>query len=124
MAEFTKAGFAAENAEGATKVLDSPQLLSMYEVAPGTALAQLKIPILAIFGARDEIVGAQANAAAAALGENPKALVIQVPGANHGFGYRRADAPPRSNPNGGPWLSLLPEELITDWLKEQLIDRS
>lgn len=123
VAEFRNAGFSAADAEAATKVLDSPQLLSMYQVAPGTALAHLRIPVLAVFGARDEIVGPQASAATAALADNPKAVVLEVPGANHGFGYRRADAPPRQNPNGGPWLSLLPKALITDWLREWLVDR-
>ncbi|WP_445191818.1 alpha/beta hydrolase family protein [Sphingomonas sp. Tas61C01] len=120
--QFRGAGFDAVGAEGATRVLDSPQALSMYQAAPGTALNRLKIPVLAIFGARDEIVGAQGDAALAALAENPAALVLEVPGANHGFGYRRADSPPRESPNGGPWLSLLPKALITDWLKEQLVD--
>ena len=95
----------------------------MYQVAPATALAHLQIPVLAVFGARDEIVGSQASAATAALADNSKALVIQVPGANHGFGYRRADAPPRAEAGDGPWLSLLPKALITDWLREWLIDR-
>jgi fermentation-respiration switch protein FrsA (DUF1100 family) len=95
----------------------------MYQVAPATALRHLKIPVLAVFGARDEIVGSQASAATAALADNPKALVIEVPGANHGFGYRRADASPRANEGGGPWLSLLPKAVITDWLKEWLVDR-
>jgi pimeloyl-ACP methyl ester carboxylesterase len=120
--QFRAAGFSPVEAEGATKVLDSAQLLSMYQVAPGAALAHLRIPVLAVFGARDEIVGNQASAAAATLADNPKALVLQVPGAGHSFGYRRADAPPRENSGGGPWLSLLPKALITDWLKECLID--
>jgi len=119
---FKKAGFPADDAEGATSVLDSPQLLSMYLTAPGTALEEINIPILAIFGARDEIVGAQAEPAATALGENPKALVIQVPGASHGFGYRHVDAPPRENPDGGPWLSLLPKEQIVSWLCDWLVE--
>ncbi|MES2119381.1 MAG: alpha/beta hydrolase [Pseudomonadota bacterium] len=123
VAKFQAAGFTAVAAEEATKVLDSPQLLSMYQVAPGTALSRLRIPVLAVFGARDEIVGAQASAATSALADNPKALVIEVPGANHGFGYRRADVPPRANTSDGPWLSLLPKALITDWLREWLVDR-
>ena len=123
VAKFETAGFTAANAEGATKALDSAQILSMYQVAPGTALRHLRIPVLAVFGARDEIVGSQASAATAALADNPKALVIEVPGANHGFGYRRADAPPRAITDGGPWLSLLPKALIADWLREWLVDR-
>jgi len=122
VAAFMHAGFSPEDAESATKVLDTPQLLSMYQVASGTALAHLQIPVLAIFGARDEIVGPQSNAAATAMAENPKALVLEIPGANHGFGYRPLDAPVRESPGGGPWLSLLPKALITDWLKEWLID--
>jgi len=122
VAEFMHAGFSQEDAESATKVLDTPQVLSMYQVGPGTALAHLQIPVLAIFGARDEIIGPQSDAAAAAMAENPKALVLEIPGANHGFGHRPLDAPARESPGGGPWLSLLPKALITDWLKEWLID--
>lgn len=121
---FGEAGFAANDAEQAVSVLDSPQLLSMYLTAPGTALENINIPVLAVFAARDEIVGAQAERAAYALGENPKALVIQVPGASHGFGYRQPDAAPRENPDGGPWLSLLPKELIVSWLSRWLIEPS
>lgn len=123
VSRFKNANFSAEEAEGATKVLDSPQLLSMYEAAPGTALTRLNIPVLAVFGSRDEIVGDQVSAAAAALADNPRALIIGVPGANHTFGYRHADSPPRESPNGGAWLSLLPKALIADWLKEQLVDK-
>ncbi|WP_294325849.1 alpha/beta hydrolase [uncultured Sphingomonas sp.] len=123
VAQFRNANFDAIEAEGATKVLDSPQLLSMYQAAPGTSLTRLKIPVLAVFGSRDEIVGDQANAAAAALADNPHALIIEVPGANHAFGYRYADSPPRESPNGGAWLSLLPKALIADWLKQQLVDK-
>lgn len=123
VAQFRNANFDATAAEGATKVLDSPQLLSMYQAAPGTSLTRLKIPVLAVFGSRDEIVGEQASAAAAALANNPHALVLEVPGANHAFGYRHADSPPRETPNGGAWLSLLPKALIVDWLKEQLVDK-
>jgi len=119
---FEAAGFTAAAAEGATKVLDNAQVLSMYQAAPGTALSHLRIPVLAVFGARDEIVASQANAATAALADNPKALVIEVPGANHGFGYRHADAPARANTADGPWLSLLPKGLITDWLRGWLVD--
>jgi len=82
---FIKAGFTPEGAEGATKVLDNPQLLSMYEIAPGPALAHLRIPVLAVLGGRDELIGASAPAAVAALAENPDALVIEVPGAGHGM---------------------------------------
>jgi uncharacterized protein len=120
VASFTKAGFAANDAELATKTLDTPQLLSMYNATPGNALADLRIPVLAIFGARDEIVGDQTSAAAEALAENSNALVIEVPGANHVFGARRIDAPIRDSHEDGPWLSLLPKALIASWLRERL----
>ena len=119
---FREAGFAADDAEGAVSILGNPQLLSMYLTAPGTALESIDIPVLAIFAARDEIVGSQAEKAAIALGENPKAIVIQVPGSSHGFGYRQPDAPPRENPDGGPWLSLLPKKLIVSWLSQWLVE--
>jgi uncharacterized protein len=121
VASFKKAGFAANDAELATKTLDTPQLLSMYNATPGNALAGLRVPVLAIFGARDEIVGDQTSAAAEALAENADALVIEVPGANHLFGSRRIDAPMRDNREDGPWLSLLPKALIASWLRDRLV---
>jgi uncharacterized protein len=120
VAAFGEAGFEGEKAERATMILDSAQLLSMYEAAPGSALARLRIPVLAIFGARDEIIGDQSSAAASFLGENPDALVIEVPGANHSFGHRRVDAPLRDKSRDGSWMSLLPETLIKDWLLAKL----
>jgi pimeloyl-ACP methyl ester carboxylesterase len=115
---FVQAGFDPAGAEGATKVLDSAQLLSMYEAAPGPALAHLRIPVLAIFAGREEGGGTPAAAATEALGENPDALVVQVPGAGHLFTYRPADAPPLVTPPGGRWL--FPETLIAHWLIDRL----
>ncbi|WP_331027415.1 alpha/beta hydrolase family protein [Sphingomonas sp.] len=117
VAAFTRAGFPPQAAEGATKVLDTPQLLSFYEAAPGPALRRLRIPVLVVLAGRDEIV--DPPGAAAALGENPNALVLTVPGAGHNFAYRPADAPPRTNPPGGRWL--FPEPLIARWLTDWLV---
>lgn len=119
VAAFGRAGFTPEGAEGVTKVLGSPQLLSMYQAAPGAALARLRIPVLAILAARDEMVGASAPAAVAALAENPEALVVEVPGAGHVFSYRPADASPRVSPPGGRWL--FPEALVVHWLTDRLV---
>lgn len=118
VAAFVDGGFTRSEAEGATGILDRPQLLSLYEAAPGPALAHLRIPILAIFAGRDEFVGNPAPAAVAALAANRDALVIVVPGAGHNFVYRAADAAPRATAPGGAWL--LPESLIVGWLSERL----
>ncbi len=119
VAAFASASFPQEAAEGATRLLDTPQLLSMYEAAPGPALARLRIPILAIFAGRDELGDPPSAAAVAALGENPHAMVVTIPGAGHGFSYRPAGAPPRINPPGGRWL--FPETLIAQWLTDRLM---
>ena len=116
---FAAAGFTPEAAEETTRSLDTPQLLSMYEIAPGPALARLRIPVLAVLAGRDEHAGGFAPAAVAALGENPDALVVEVPGAGHLFSYRPADAPPRTNPPGG--RQLFPEALIAHWLTDRLV---
>jgi len=125
VAAFAAAGFAPNEAEGATRVFDTAQLLSMYEASPGPALAHLRIPVLAVFAGRDEGNDGGANsivAASAALADNPEALVVGVPGAGHVFTYRAADAPPYTNPPGGRWL--FPETLIADWLIGRLTVRS
>lgn len=118
VAAFVQAGFAPDAAENATRILDTAQILSMYEAAPGPALARLRIPVLAVLAGRDQSPDANAAAAMAALAENPEALVVQVPGAGHLFIYRPADAPPNVTPPGGRWL--FPETLIAHWLIDRL----
>lgn len=120
-AAFGKAGFGPGEAEGAIKVLDSAQFLSMYETSTAPALAKLRTPILAVFAGRDEGNDGGTNsivAAAAALADNPDALVVGVPGAGHVFTYRPANAAPYTNPPGGRWI--FPETLIADWLIDRL----
>lgn len=118
IAAFTQAGFDPNGAEAATKVLDTAQVLSMYEAAPGPALAHLRIPVLAVLAGREETVLPATIAATTALAENPDALVVVVPGAGHVFVYRPADAPPFVTPPGGRWL--FPEALIAHWLIDRL----
>jgi uncharacterized protein len=121
IAAFTQAGFDPKGAEAATKVLDTAQVLSMYESAPAPALARLRIPVLAVLAGREETVLSATGAATAALAENPEALVVVVPGAGHVFVYRPADAPPGVTPPGGRWL--FPETLIAHWLIDRLTPR-
>ncbi len=118
VAAFVQAGFTPNAAEGATRTLDTAQILSTYEAAPGPALARLRIPVLAVLAGRDQSPDANAAAAMAVLAENPEALVVQVPGAGHLFIYRPADAPPNITPPGGRWL--FPETLIAHWLIDRL----
>jgi pimeloyl-ACP methyl ester carboxylesterase len=72
-------------AEGALGVLDTPVVLSMFEAAPDRALARVRAPVLAIYGSKDSIIAPALSvpAAVAALGDNPDALVVEVPGMTH-----------------------------------------
>lgn len=114
------ARFPAIAAVGMANGLDTAQFLSMYEQETAAPLKALKIPVLAIFGGRDEHVDRRYAAAAAVdiLADNPQALVVEVPGASHNYLYRPADAPPRTTPPGGRYL--FPEGLIADWLARTL----
>lgn len=71
--------------EAALAVLDTDVVLSMYEAAPDRALAAVHTPVLAVYGSADAIIAPMLSmqGATAALGANPDALVVVVPGATH-----------------------------------------
>ncbi len=118
------AGFPAIAAVNLANGLDSEQFLSMYEQETALHLKALKIPVLAIFAGREEHGDRRFGAVAAVevLADNPRALVVEVPGAGHNFTYRPADAPKRVNPPGG--RDLFPERVIAEWLASVLVPDS
>jgi hypothetical protein len=65
----------------------SPGYLSMLAVDGRPDLAKLRIPVLALVGAKDLQVTAKQNIPAlkAALKDDPKAMVMELPNLNHLF---------------------------------------
>jgi len=70
--------------DDALAVLDNPVVLSMYEAAPSETLASIRVPVLAVFGSKDDVIAPELSMAAAtkALDANRDALVVSVPGAS------------------------------------------
>jgi pimeloyl-ACP methyl ester carboxylesterase len=112
---FATEGRSRETAEGAVAILDTPVLLSMYEVQPGAALARIKVPVLALYGEKDTVInhGQAMSDAKAALRNNPDATVIEIPGASHAFRYG-GDA------LGYPFSIPQVLDVVTHWLVERL----
>ena len=90
--------------EGALALLDNEVVLSMLEAAPDQALAAVRAPVLAIYGSKDEVIAPSLSVAAAeaALGDNPDALAVAVPGMTHDSRARDLrrlrEAPPGMEP--------------------------
>ncbi len=116
---FVEAGFAPPQADGAVGAMDTPVLLSMFEVASDQALAMLGQPVLAIYGSLDTAVDRSIADAQAALRDNADALVVAIPGVGHTF--RRSDRDrmtdePLSDVPAAPWVG----ELVSYWLRDRL----
>lgn len=106
-------------AEGALAVLDNDVVLSMYEAAPDRALATIRAPVLAVYGSRDTIIAPSlsVSAAEAALGDNPDALVVAVPGMTHELTRAVADAGGRA---GGDGTLPVVTDTVGAWLAKRL----
>jgi predicted acyl esterase len=63
---FGATGATPEQAEGMVAVLDTSQLLSMYEAGPYEDLARIGAPVLALFAEKDEVLSAASMPAARA----------------------------------------------------------
>lgn len=112
---FASDGRSRENAEGAVAILDTPVLLSMYEVQPSAALTRIKVPVLALYGDKDTVIDI-ANAvpeAKMALRNNPDATVVVIPGASHAFRYGDAE-------QGYPFSIPQVLDLVSNWLAQRL----
>lgn len=66
---------------------DSPWFRTFMTTDPQPILKQLRMPVLAVFGEKDQAVPPAQNAAAVAqaLAANPRAQVVRLPGLNHFF---------------------------------------
>jgi pimeloyl-ACP methyl ester carboxylesterase len=112
----------AEEANGWANMLANPVVVSQWQTAAGSVLAELKVPVLALYGADDTVVAAAGTKddAADALRGNPDASVAVMPGMNHGF--QRLETGPDGKPvNAGPPVSD-PATLdrVTEWLSRHL----
>jgi len=119
---FVAGGVARPQAENMVGAMETPVLLSMYDVATDRALAAVRAPVLTLYASMDTNVPTAQNLPAAriALRDNADATVIELAGLDHGFklvGTHSAEElahliPPVSAPEA---LAL-----IGDWLNARL----
>ena len=119
IAAFTSVGLS----DGALAVLDNPVVLSMYEAAPSDALARVRVPVLAIFGSKDDVIAPDLSVAAAttALAANPDALVVSVPGARHELAPA-VEEPAAAKAEGDHMVPAV-VDLVDHWLTKRLLVR-
>lgn len=119
---FIAAGWALDQAMGAIATLDDPVLVSMYQVDASATLAQLEMPVLALYAGDDTIVSARLTVpeVKAALRDNPDATIIEVPGLNHGFQVLGTDASGKPERKGWPVSAPQVVDRIEAWLVKQL----
>lgn len=105
------------------ELLKHPRLLSFAEhnaYEPVPVLEQLRVPMLAVFGAADRIVPVEESVAAMrdafTRGGNPGLTVRVFPGANHGVAVR--------NPNGGWSPAPGYHTFVVDWVLDRVSDRA
>ena len=119
---FVAAGMPPEGARGTVQSLDNPMVLSMYDAPLAQDLIRSGSPVLAVYGGTDTVVSAEVCApmATRALNQHPNALVLVVPGMNHGM--QRLDPVPA--PKAGERLedTMPPRmvEAVAHWLSERL----
>lgn len=121
---FVGAGFTRVQAREFVATLDTPVVLSMYESAPDQALARVRAPVLAVFGARDDLIAPARSAAAAvdALSDNPDAMVVMIPGLDHVLARTGADAKPITTSARDPTADSV-VDLVVGWLGSRLNTR-
>lgn len=112
--------FNSEQAEAALTTLRSV-VLEAFNAHFDRTLAKLRMPVLALYGSRDEIVPSADHMPAAkkALASNPDAQVIEIADMNHSFhNVRNASAQEQANP--GPVAAPEVITLAGDWLNAHL----
>ena len=124
---FEAAGFTRAQAERGLAMIDTPEAWTVNKLRSASDLNALHIPVLAIFGARDPLVvaAAEAPAARAALAGNPRARVVVLDGLSHWFQEGAvtggAEEASRLGPNlGSPRLVTL----VGDWLRDALAPKT
>ena len=120
VAAFAGVGFPGPEADNFVATLDNDVVLSMFEAAPDQALSALRVPVLSIYGSRDDVIAPalSVEAAVAALKDNPDALVVAVPGMTHEL-TRAAPAPSgEATPEDGTMPVVT--EVVASWLATRL----
>ena len=125
--KFQAAGFPRPMAERALATIDTPSTWKTSPLRSASDLKMLRMPVLAVFGARDTLVVAsvEAPAARAALANNPNGQVVVLDGLAHWFQEGAVtgaeDEVAKLGPNlGSPRLVTL----VGDWLRDVLAPRS
>jgi pimeloyl-ACP methyl ester carboxylesterase len=119
VAAFTSVGFPRSQAEDFVATFDNDVVLSMFEAAPDRALAALLVPVLAIYGSKDDVIAPalSVEAALTALRDNPDALVVAVPGMTHEL-TRAAPATATGATQDGTMPVVT--EIVDAWLARRL----
>lgn len=118
---FAEVGFPQDQAENFVTALDDDVVLSMFDVAPDRALEKLRMPTLAIYGSKDDVIAPflSIEAAAAALEANPDAIVVAVPNMTHEL-QRSTPATSNTTASGDGTMPIV-TELVANWLAKRLV---
>lgn len=123
---FEAAGFSRAQADGALALIDTPEAWKADKLRSASDLRALRMPVLAVFGGKDPLVvaSAEAPAARAALANNRDARVVVLEGLSHWFQEGavtgRQEEMAALGPNlGSPRLVAL----VGDWLRDHLRSR-
>ena len=115
-------GRSAEEANGWADMPANPVVVSQWQTAAGSVLAELKVPVLALYGVNDTVAAAVATKddAADALQGNQDATVAVMPRMNHGF--QRLEKGPEGKPvhAGSPVSDPATLDRVTEWLSRHL----
>ncbi len=120
---FIAAGWRADQAEGAVKTLGDPATSSLYTVAANTRLAQIKVPVLALYAANDTTVSTALSMPEArrALAGNRDALIIEMPDVEHGFKPLVTTPLGKKDYVGWPISDPATLRVIDEWLPQRLL---
>jgi uncharacterized protein len=117
----TQTGFTAEQADDFVRTLDTPVVLSMYEVDSAKAVAAVSAPVLVIYGSRDEVIAPALHdpAARKALSGNPDAMVVTIPNLTHELARLGPDGKVIATPQTDP-MDPAVVDMIGKWLRARL----
>ena len=116
-------GFTREQAAGALKAVDNPEIYQIARTRVASDLRSLRMPVLELFGSLDPLVTASGNAAAAraALAANPRAKVVVFEGLSHWFKEGAKTGSEEENGALGANIgSPRVVALVGDWLRDAL----
>ncbi len=108
-------------ADSQSKALSSPWLRYMLAYDPTQTLTRLRGPVLAMNGSKDLQVPADQNLPAMrrALGANPQATIVELPGLNHLF-QTAVTGSPKEYETLKEGISPAALKTITDWIRPHL----